>query len=177
MQPDAYEQLVEDARKGVVLVGVDRQAARQLFTDLPLEAIQEISGESPRLTRSVALVCFFGAPILVLLGGALSFLSVGWWAILVTPAVFATWVFYKSMSVRGDAGLVLISIAAAAVIWAALASGNPSEGLYPAALLVVAGLWMERFLYWFTTRQTRALVLRSRQAFEELRSALVIRRS
>lgn len=157
------------------MVGVDRQIARQVFTDLPLAGIEELSGESPRVSKVVAMVCFLGAPMLVLIGGVLSLLGVGWWALLVTPVAFLFWVFYKSLSVRGDAGIGPITIVLGVAVFAAIDSGNPTNGLYPAIVLVAAGLWLERFLYWFTTRQVRALVLRSRQAFEELRPGLVLR--
>lgn len=107
-----YIQIVESAKKGLISVGVDRSYARKLFTDVQLSTIQEDIGESLRMQKIIALTAFIVSPIFVLLTCILAILALGWWALLGLPLLLFVWMYYKSLSVRGGAGLGSISFIA-----------------------------------------------------------------
>lgn len=167
-----YIQIVESFKKGLISVGVDRSYARKLFTDVQLPTIQENIGESLWMQKIIALTAFIVSPILVLLTCIFAIIAFGWWALLGLPLLLFVWMYYKSLSVRGGAGLGSISFIAV-FAFALLLIETPS--LIAPLLPFILGLWLERFLYCFTTHQFRALVLRNKKAFDLFQRGIVIK--
>jgi len=156
-------------------IGIDRIFARKLFTSTRLDEIEEEIGESLRVIKTVSLVAFVGAPLLILVSCALFIKSFGWWAFIGAPALFFIWLYYKSLSARGGAGLGPISYIVIAVLINTL-FGISAVWEFELFFLLpfVIGLWLERFLYCYTTSQTRNLIVRNSKAFEMFRSVIVL---
>ncbi len=55
MNDAEHKELVKLAEEGKILIGVDRTVARQLFTDVSLSTIQQMTGEVPYLEKTLAM--------------------------------------------------------------------------------------------------------------------------
>ncbi len=170
-----FEEVVQRARKGELLVGVDRSFARRFYTTFPLRTIEEHTGEAPHLEKALVLGAFLGGPIALLASAVLAAIFIGWWSLIVIPAGFVLWFGYYSQSVLASARLTLISILLFAVGVLFVASSPAGRSLWGIALLYLGALWLGRFVYSGSTALLRNFVLRNRKAFEWLRGQLVLR--
>ncbi|MGB3979417.1 MAG: hypothetical protein WBK73_10520 [Tepidanaerobacteraceae bacterium] len=172
-----YKSMVEAAEKGEILVGVDRALARKLFTETKnrFREFESIINESLRLQRAISLIAFVSSPILVLLTSILAIIALGWWALLGVPIIFFIWLYYKSLSVRGGAGLKAISFFVIFAILIFVANPFLWNIQYLFLLPFIISLWLERFLYCYTTHQLRTLVLRNKKAYELFKNGIIIR--
>jgi hypothetical protein len=167
---------VRAERDGQLVVGVDRVFARRFYTDVPLQSVQEHTGEAPYMEKALVWGAFLGGPLL-LVGSSvlLVFALKWWWSVLAIPLSGLVWVAYYSMSSRGDARLRLVSLVVVAVAVCGLATTRETRLLWLAAIIYAIALWLGRFVYVGSTTLLRAFVLRNSRAFEWLRGNLILR--
>lgn len=175
MKEFEYKAFVESSYQGRVVVGVDRVFARKLYTDVPIFAIEEATGEAPYFEKLVVWFALLVSPLAILGSASLAVVAFRWWAILIIPAAFFLWMSNKSMSVRGDSAmwlLTLILIVAGVIHFTNIFAASWISGFVTAFAFA---LWCDRLLYCASTAFLRAFVLRNQRAFEAFQEGLVIR--
>lgn len=177
MNDTEHRELVKLAETGKILIGVDRTAARKLFTDVPLSTIQEKTGETLYLEKCLVVFAFILSPIALITSLVLAFIAFGWWgliSLLLCPFIY---VGYQSSSSRGGAGLSLITgfvLIAGVVHFFGNIHAPWSTGFVTVFLF---SLWCVRFVYSGATFMYRAFAIRNRKAFEFLSPGLSIKHS
>lgn len=170
----AYRTLVERAEAGSLLVGVDRTVARKLFTDLPLSALQEKTGERLAYEKAIVMALWLAAPLAMLASVVAAPYAFGWWALLAIPLSVALFTVAWSLSSRGDTGFVMPALLVGVAVFIATAGWvSPKIGLY-LVLFAVACL-CARLTYVVATAFVRNLVLRSQVAFAFLAPTLQLK--
>lgn len=175
MEQEEYNVLIKQVEEGKLSVGIRRDYARRLFTDVPIKNINLKIGESLLVPKTIAMLTFCATPLFILVSWILAFYSYGWWGLIVVPPTFMGWLFYKSLSVRGGAGLKFITLLLFFVGYIHYFDVFYAKFFSAALFFYVLGLWFERFLYWYTTRELRSLVLRNRKAIYEFREGIVFK--
>lgn len=170
-----HAQVVERARRGELLVGVDRGDARKLYTDVPISVIKEHTGEAPYAEKAIILGAFVGAPVCLVAALVLAGVLLRWWAILAIPVAVLGYIAYWGTSSRGDSrnGLMGYNVFAMAVLMVLDPLHNRAASSL--VLVYVLALWLARFVYTASTSFMRGFVLRNPRAFAWLQDSLVIR--
>jgi hypothetical protein len=175
MNDAEHKELVKLVEEGGILIGVDRTVARQLFTDVSLTTIQEMTGETPYLEKILIMSAFILGPVALITSVALAFVAFGWWgliSLLLCPGIYG---LYQSSSSLGGARLLMIT---AIVVLAGLLHfsgifGAPWITGFIAVFLF--SLLCIRFVYSGATFMYRAFAIRNRRAFEFLSGGLSIK--
>jgi len=170
-----HDELVKLEEAGKILIGVDRTAARKLFTEVPLSKIQEMTGETPYFEKILVMFAYLMGPVALISSVVLAFMAFNWWGLiplLLCPVVYSV---YQGLSSRGDAGQSLITVF---VVVASLIHffGNFNVPLSTGFVAVfLFSLWCIRFVYTSATLMYKAFAIRNRKAFDFLSSGLVIK--
>ena len=175
MNDTEHKELVKLAEAGKILIGVDRGAARKLFTDVPLSTIQEMTGETPYFEKTLVMSAFMLGPVALITSVVLAFIAFGWWGLIPLLLCPIVYLLYQGSSSAGGASLSLIT---AFVVVAGLVHffGNfnaPWSTGFVAVFLF--SLWCVRFVYSGATFMYRAFTVRNRKAFEFLSPGLSIK--
>ena len=88
-----HKKVIELEKQGKLLIGVDRAVARRFYTDVPISKIEEETGETPYLEKTVVWFIFLLGPVALILSTVLGFLTFGWWGII--SLVFCLTVFQR----------------------------------------------------------------------------------
>jgi hypothetical protein len=166
MTEDEYRQLVSQAYKGTLLIGLDRANARKFYTDIPLKNVEQQTGEVPYVEKVVVMGAFLGAPLALVASCFLGVLAFGWWAVPAIPLSLVIYFFfsmYSSVPNRWMAGItpILLTIIAATAL-KAFATNYVAWYFVSLAL----SLWLSYFVYAAATAFLRAFVLRNKKAWE-----------
>jgi len=175
MNDTEHKELVKLAEAGKILIGVDRAAARKLFTDVPLSKIQKMTGETPYFEKVLVISAFILGPVALITSVILAFIAFGWWGLIPLLLCPVIYLLYQGSSSVGGAGLSLIT---ASVVVAGLVHflGNfnaPWSTGFVAVFLF--SLWCARFVYSAATFMYRAFAIRNRKAFEFLSQGMSIK--
>lgn len=170
-----HTQVVERARRGEVLIGVDRGDARKLYTDVPIAVIKQRTGEAPYVAKAVVIGALVGAPLCLLTALVLAIVVLRWWAILAVPVGVFGYMVYWGTSSRGDSRNDYMGYAV--LVETVLVALDPFQARVPSSLvlLYVLALWLARAVYTSSTSFLREFVIRNPRAFAWLRDSLVIR--
>jgi hypothetical protein len=172
-EPD-YRELVKQAYAGEILIGVDRPFARQLYTSVPMAIIRDETGESPYFERALISLAFYGAPFVLLASLVIAWFAFHWWAILVIPVAAMFWLVYGSLSVRGNAGILLISLMLVGAIVLSFISVFSNRFIPIFLANYFFALWCSRFVYCCGAFLLRCFVLRNHRALASLSNGLTI---
>lgn len=172
---EEYRQIVDDVRGGAALIGIDRAAARKLFTEIPLSRFQTMIGEKPYVEKFVVLMWFVLTWLLLIASFPLSYFAFGWWAAAVIPASVVIYFGFMSSGSTGGSGLGFLSSLLLATAAAAYLNALPNRYMGWYGLTFVAALWCARAVYVASTSFMRALVLRNKRSFELLKP--IVRRA
>lgn len=175
MNDTEHKELVKLTEAGEILTGVDRAAARKLFTDIPLSTIQEMTGETPYIEKILVMSAFILGPVALITSVILAFIAFSWWgliSLLLCPVVY---LLYQGSSSVGGAGLSLITafvVVAGLVHFLGTFNAPWSTGFVTVFLF---SLWCARFVYSAATFMYRAFAVRNRKAFEFLSPGMSIK--
>jgi hypothetical protein len=173
MTDSEYQRFVASVYAGRSIVGVDRQYARKLYTDIPFSAIEAKTGEGPTLEKTVVWATVIASPLLLVACFALAISAFGWWSLIVITACASAWLMNGAMSVRGGASGWPLTLMLAATLVAYALDVTPDR-LVQLALLFVGSLWAQRMLYVASTWFLRLAVLRNHKAMDAFRDRLTI---
>jgi len=175
MNDAEYKAFVESACHGRVLVGVDRVFARKLYTDVPLSAIEEATGEAPYLEKLVVWFAFLASPLALLGSAVLAAFAFRWWALLIVPVACIWWILNRSMSVRGGSSIWFLTIAVIVAMSVQVMNLLPSSWMSGFMAAFAFAMWCDRLLYCASTFFLRSFVLRNPQALRAFGEGLTIR--
>ncbi len=175
MNEAEYEEFVQAAYDGHVVVGVDRVDAKKLYTEVSLADIEKATGETVYLeklvVRSAELVSFVAA-----IGSVgLAALAFGWWAVLITPVALFLWFFNISLSVVGGSRIWVLTLLLIAAVVVHLMKLLPSPWMSGFFAVYFLALWCSRLLYSASTVFLRAFVLRNQRALDAFADGITIR--
>ena len=102
MTDSEYQRFVASVYAGRSIVGVDRQYARKLYTDIPFSAIEAKTGEGPTLEKTVVWATVIASPLLLVACFALAISAFGWWSLIVITACASAWLMNGAMSVEEE---------------------------------------------------------------------------
>jgi hypothetical protein len=168
--------IVEQAKSGKLLVGVDRPTARKVFTDLTVSRINEKTGYAPYLEKSIVLSLFVLGPLALVTSVVIVFFEFGWWGLVSIVAFPVLYLLYYGMSARGGAGPYMISALLLASIGLYVLGDLQPAFIRPAIVFIFA-LWCGRMMYVFAAFFYRAMAIRSAKLFEFLSAGIVLKRA
>jgi len=175
MNETEHKELVKLAKAGKILIGVDRVAARKLFTEVPLSKIQEMTGETPYFEKLLIMSTFILGPTALLTSVIVAFIAFGWWGLI--PMLFCPvfYLLYQGSSSVGGARLTLItaSVVVAGLVHFLDSFNAPWSTGFVAMFLF--SLWCARFVYSTATFMYRTFAIRNRKAFEFLSQSISIK--
>jgi hypothetical protein len=160
--------------QGELRLGIDRPYARKFYTDVPLRFIEQETGETPYLEKLIALMCFIGSPVALLLSSIVAVMNLGWWSVGVIPLSFIAWLLYAGRSAAGTSRLLGITILLLATVLAYVLQPDWRRWTLFLTLFTLA-LWLHRVLYTVATIFLRSFVIRNYRAFSLVYDYVVIR--
>jgi len=161
-----YANIVELARKGKLLIGIDRGIARSVFTAMPLEMIYERTGEKPYLEKAVVSGLFLSSIAALLASFVFSWFAFSFWSIALIPVIAIIFFFWVGQNILPNKGVWGVSIILAGLMGAGYFQVFPSNDTAMFAICLAAAVWFMRLSYVIATVFLRMMVLRNKQAFE-----------
>ena len=174
MTDTEHNELVKLAESGKIIIGVDRTAARKLFTDVPLSTIQEKTGEIPYFEKSLLMSVFICGPVALITSVVLAFIAFGWWGLIPLLLCPIVYFLYQSSSSIGETGLSLITAFAVATSLVHFAGNFNAPWFTGFVAIFLFSLWCVRLVYVGAAFLYRAFAIRNRKAFEFLSPGLSI---
>jgi hypothetical protein len=170
------EKLVADVHAGRVVLEVDREFAKKIYTSVPMDTMERTIGEVPYFEKGIVCSALFASPVALIVGIALLAFGLKWWIFVAAPAAVVLWFLNRTRSKNARAGIVVPT----ALLVAAVAScfvGPIHDAWISIGLLSFAtAIWCDRLIYVESARFLRAQVLRNPRALEAYADGLVIRR-
>ena len=175
MNDTEHKELVKLAETGKILIGVDPSVARQLFTDVPLSTIQEMTEETPYFEKTLVMSAYILGMVALITSVVLAFMAFGWWGLIPLLLCPLVHFLYQGSSSVGEANLSLITVfvvIAGFVHFLGAFNAPWSTGFIVAFLF---SLWCARLVYSVATFMYREFAIRNRKAFEFLSPGLLIK--
>lgn len=161
---EEYQSLTSDVKSGKKSLHISRNIARQFYTRVSNQSVQETASQSAARDKSIVYAGLTLSPVLLLFCALIIIYNFGGWAAIVVPLVGIFWAVLAGLtsaegSWQAASGALIISIIAAAF--------DPNEYTVPLALFVMS-IWAHRLTYIFAQRQLLVLVATSYPAFDML---------
>ncbi len=163
-----YQEFVQRAEKGKILIGAEPAVARKFFTDTDHSVIKEKIGEALFMERFFVRTCWLLEHVCLLAGIIASIIALKWYSIIAIPVmVLASFVLGGKASIgRQKIGGAVFLV----VICALLAYYFRNKGIFTIVWLVLLSLpyFFARLTYKLATIFLRLLSVRNEKAFNLL---------
>jgi hypothetical protein len=161
-----FSRMVEQVKRGRMVIGVDRGKARHFFMQIPAGAIKRETGESLAVERVLLWTVHLLGWISLFASCIVAVFGFGWWSVAFIPVAIILWMANTAKSVFPNSGLGFLSILLIAAAVAIPLQWFPNTLMAIAVFLLALSLWASRLLYVLTPPLLRGFILRNRKAYE-----------
>jgi hypothetical protein len=163
---EEYEKIIRGAERGDLRILINLAAFRRFFCAVDSRALSKEVG-LPLAVHTVLLkIFFYGQFLLWLVFAFPAWLAFGYWALLVTPAMWAVWFFYGGRASIGRQRIWPVVVFVGLVVCLGLFAIGDSLWLKVCIVLGTLPLLMARLLYYCTARLVFWALHRSQHFFE-----------
>jgi len=164
MTVDEHTALCREAREGKILIGVDRALARRFYSRVPIQKIEEDTGEALYMEKLTIVGAMMLSPTLLIVSMGLAAVAFQWWSALLIPIALFVWMGLSMTANKGGVKQFPLTVLLALSIICYFARWLPPSYCNP-LIAFAASIWLWRFIYTASTSFLRAFVLRNYKAF------------
>lgn len=163
---EEYEDIIRGAERGDLRILINVAAFRRFLCAANLRALSAEVG-LPLVVHAVLLkVLFYGQFLLWIVFAVPAWFALGYWALIVTPAMWAVWFFYGGRASIGKQRIWPVGLFVVLVLCCALFLIEGSPWLKVCVVLGTLPLLLARLLYYSTARLVFWGLRGSQQFFE-----------